>query len=170
MAAASPALMRFCAIARADALSVGLGVLQNAHLSPIPRSCPAIVQPSQTFFMQQILTNECSPTGKGIGSVQIGQKSPSGLSRPCCPYSRSSFSSAARLLHAFLCCLRWALWQSTLQYLTRRHAVHFFNTTAPASRCAPALTWQFAQTSARIGDRVGLFVMSTNAIAANLVV
>ena len=35
----------------------------------------------------------------------------------------SSLSSAARCLHAFLCCFRCAFWQSTLQYLTRKQAV-----------------------------------------------
>jgi len=89
--------------------------------------------------MQQTLKNDCSLIGNGIDSVHIGQKCASGLSRPC-PYSRSSASSAARLLHVFLCWSRCSRWQSTLQYLTRRHAVHFFNTTAPspASRVAPA--------------------------------
>ena len=73
--------------------------------------------------MQQVRKQECSSTLKGIARRQSGQKSPSALSCPW-PYSFSSLSSAARSSHASLCSLRWICWQSTLQYLTRKQAVH----------------------------------------------
>ena len=85
-------------------------------------------QPRQIFFMQHTSDTECSSMGNGIGKVQIGQESPSGLSCPWL-YSCSSLSTATRCLHAFLCCLRWAFWQSTPQYLTRRQAVQFLSLT-----------------------------------------
>ena len=78
--------------------------------------------------MQHKVTPEWTPVGRGIGRAQIGQMSHSGLSCPWL-YSLSSSNSAARCLHAFLCCLRWAFWQSTPQYLTRRHAAQFFSLT-----------------------------------------
>ena len=71
----------------------------------MPLVWAATLQPSQIRFVQHELMHECSPIGSGIGRVQIEQKSPFDLSRPWL-YSRSPLSSAARRLHAFLCCLR----------------------------------------------------------------
>ncbi|EJK62593.1 hypothetical protein THAOC_16790 [Thalassiosira oceanica] len=68
-------------------------------------------------FMQQQLRRQCMPVGNGIASVQNGQKSPCGLSCPLTVQSCSSLSSAVRCLQAFLCCLLWALWQSTIAVL-----------------------------------------------------
>ena len=42
-------------------------------------------------------------------------------------------------MHTFLCWLRWVLWQSTLQYLTRRHAAQFFNNDGAVS-CVESCT------------------------------
>ena len=93
-------------------------------------------QPLQMLFMQHTKNPEWSLTGNGIGRVQIGHNSLSGLSCPWL-YSCSSFNSAARFLQALLCRLRWAFWQSTLQYLTRRHAVQFLSLIVPSSPPLP---------------------------------
>jgi len=96
-------------------------------------------------LLQHVFNTECSYIGNGIGRAQIGQKCPSGLSSPWLK-SCSLLSSAARYLHAFLCCLRWALWQSTPQYLTRRQAVQFLSLTASLP-CLPQLAHRSSETS-----------------------
>ena len=49
----------------------------------------------------------------------IGQSSCGG-----CLNNNSSCSSAALFLHSFLCCGRWTIWHSLLQYFTILHAAH----------------------------------------------
>ena len=130
IATGSLASTRFCTEARALHRPL-MDVLQNGQ-SFMPLFWAAIWQPKQIFFMQHSLKPD------------IGQKSSSGRSSPCV-YSRSSFSSAAHFLHAPLCCLRWAIWQSTLQYFTRRQAVQFLSLAASLGPLP-----QFAQASTEL--------------------
>ena len=70
-------------------------------------------------FPQQLIY--VRPVGSvGNRTRQIGQSSLGGG----CLNNFSSKSSAARFLHSRLCCGRWAIWHSLLQYLTNLHAVH----------------------------------------------
>ena len=55
--------------------------------------------------------------------MQIGHSYLSGGSLK----SSSSNNSAARFLHAFLCCERCTIWQSRLQYFTILQAVHLLS-------------------------------------------
>ncbi|EJK66955.1 hypothetical protein THAOC_12073 [Thalassiosira oceanica] len=87
--------------------------IQTFHGSLSPR---AKSQPLQTLFMQ----HPSIPNAHGADRAEVPL-------RPLMPLTvqlLSSFSSDVRCLHlhTFLCSLRWALWQSAPQYLTRRQA------------------------------------------------
>ena len=79
-----------------DAPPLGRGVLQNGHLSYIPRCSAANSQPLHTLFMQQALILECSPVGISTRRKQIGHLSLSDLSWPLVINRRSRFRAAAR--------------------------------------------------------------------------
>jgi len=64
-----------------SASSFDFVVLQNGQ-SCIPRFWAAQSQPLHILLVQHALNTENSPIGKGMGKVQIGQKSPSGLTCP----------------------------------------------------------------------------------------
>ena len=79
-------------------------------------------------------------SSEGIWVKQIGQSSSGGG----CLNNSSSCNSAERFLHGFLCCGRWAIWHSRLQYFTILHAVHDLRSSPSLPQFAHIDTFSFS--------------------------
>ena len=105
---------------------LGSGVLQNAQMSFAPLSTMANIQPMQISFPQHEWKANWSALGKG--SMQMGHSSGGRGSLN----NFSSYNSATRLSHFFLCFDRCFFLQAALQYLTESHLLHAFILSPPS--------------------------------------